>query len=350
MNCRTWHGTDDAYISMVPDNNYMNNDCVPYLETGVTLGEYWNGGSYSPILGNMVYKTFIDSVQNFDDGGGWDWTWYDAPFDNALTMGLVVNSRTAGAVDYAPLKDLTVEIFEVSLRDAGASLANWKFGATVDYDAGGDVMDIDRTISTGWTTNGDNTVAWGMIKLPFGCAADHATADFEPMINVKSLWGNSAHYNDLYYDEAYSFMNAGTGLLPPQSQGLDDDREAHYTIAANDFGAGDTYTFAVANFRLGELTDATDAGELADFAHLVNKWVGAERGDVNNDGIISIVDIMYLVNYYYFSGQGPQPFKHCGDVNADDEVNDLDILYMVGYYFPPPAPAPDNCPMFDWTF
>jgi hypothetical protein len=66
-------------------------------------------------------------------------------------------------------------------------------------------------------------------------------------------------------------------------------------------------------------------------------------GDVNCDGSINILDIVYLINYKYLVPPGPAPCwpLRRGDVNADNAINILDIVYLINYkYLVPPGPAP----------
>ena len=67
-------------------------------------------------------------------------------------------------------------------------------------------------------------------------------------------------------------------------------------------------------------------------------------GDVNNDIIINLGDIVYLVSYLYKSGPTPIPLLCAGDVNNDDIVNLGDLVYLAFYlYRSGPAPDPDCC-------
>jgi hypothetical protein len=67
-------------------------------------------------------------------------------------------------------------------------------------------------------------------------------------------------------------------------------------------------------------------------------------GDVNNDGIVNVGDIVYLVTYLYRAGPAPVPQSCVGDVNNDDIVNVGDIVYLVTYlYRAGPAPNPNCC-------
>lgn len=70
------------------------------------------------------------------------------------------------------------------------------------------------------------------------------------------------------------------------------------------------------------------------------------RGDVNNDGDINILDIMYLQEFKFSGGAEPIPEESMGDVNCDGIVNVLDIIYLISYKFKD-GPAPQTCFNYD---
>jgi len=68
-----------------------------------------------------------------------------------------------------------------------------------------------------------------------------------------------------------------------------------------------------------------------------------EPGNANGDGVINILDIVYLINYKYKSGPAPIPYAICsGDANGDCVVNILDIVYLINYKYKS-GPAPGTC-------
>jgi len=97
-------------------------------------------------------------------------------------------------------------------------------------------------------------------------------------------------------------------------------------------GSGVT-SIGVAVFGLPDLDDADLPESYAGLAHTANKWCGFDRGDVNNDNTINLVDIVCLIEFVYYSGNGPYPFLHLGDVNTDDAIDGLDVNYLIDYYF-----------------
>ncbi|MDH3939325.1 MAG: PQQ-like beta-propeller repeat protein, partial [candidate division Zixibacteria bacterium] len=217
LSTQDWYsggGEAESYWSMQPDPNWCDDMCKAHIDEGVTLsclgGYSTDGLTYEPIMGNRVCATYLDSMQNFDLGGGWDWSNYGAPFDNDLTMGLMCNSRTVGAVDFEPLKDLTVDIMEITERN-GDPVDGWRMGATMDYDVGSDdIASRSAAGSAAWVSNGGvGDTQWGMIKFPFGCGSN-PNVDFTPLINSVSGHGDGMWFNTptLYLgDSAWDFMN-----------------------------------------------------------------------------------------------------------------------------------------------
>lgn len=70
--------------------------------------------------------------------------------------------------------------------------------------------------------------------------------------------------------------------------------------------------------------------------------VGHRSGDVNGDGLVNIMDIVYLIDYLYRGGPAPMPYELAGDINCSRSVDLLDILYLIKYlYYSGPPP---KCP------
>jgi hypothetical protein len=55
-------------------------------------------------------------------------------------------------------------------------------------------------------------------------------------------------------------------------------------------------------------------------------------GDANNDGVVNILDIAFLINYLYKGGPAPA-YPVAADVNNDDVINILDITYLISYLY-----------------
>ena len=65
----------------------------------------------------------------------------------------------------------------------------------------------------------------------------------------------------------------------------------------------------------------------------VADWIWPSMyGDVNDDGVIDIADIVYLTNYL-FAGTSPPDPLYLGDANCDGEIDVADLMYVVNYLF-----------------
>ncbi len=71
--------------------------------------------------------------------------------------------------------------------------------------------------------------------------------------------------------------------------------------------------------------------------------IGSDCGDLNDDGIINIADLTYLISYLYQAGPTPSPLC-IGDINRDGIVNISDLTYLITYlYSGGPAPVSSCC-------
>ena len=58
---------------------------------------------------------------------------------------------------------------------------------------------------------------------------------------------------------------------------------------------------------------------------------GFTRGDCNNDGVISLSDAVYLMQYLYGNGPQPIPVPDVGDANCKLGVDIIDVIYLVDH-------------------
>jgi hypothetical protein len=361
LHSQNWHATADQWKSLLGDPNCVDQACPPKLETNVLLGSIFNTGthSYDAVYGNVISMSYVDSVQNmgeYDTLGHllhWDWSYprtngIDAPYDDTLTIGFKACTKVFGAVGVAALGNFTVAKHAVVSRN-GVQIDNLYLGAFLDYDVlpnnKNQMTGYDAAHSMGWVYDcGSPTTGWGSVKVPFGCG-------YTPMLNAKTIESQQANWNDsdIFLDSMYYWMHNNVGLShQPGSdpcQATSDDRAAYWTYQVQNVPAADTAMFAYAFFGMPGITNADQAETYFAEADMINKWCGFGRGDVNNDGKIDIVDIVYLANYVTFSGDGPNPFLHLGDVNDDGDVDVNDVAYLKDFYF-----NFGPCPLGSWMF
>ncbi|RKX20533.1 MAG: hypothetical protein DRP35_05875 [Candidatus Zixiibacteriota bacterium] len=330
-------GEVDALISMQPDPNWCDGECRPALQAAQNVGAIWDGTNYVPMIGNIVCRSYLDSVQNTWDYG---WDGFPQPFDNDSTMGLYVVGKTIGVLDVPEMANFTLDVMEITEQN-GNAVPGWAMAHYFDCDLGGDLAAIHQEFSAGYATDGGKTSAWGSVKIPFG------DCDGAPLHNVVGLHGDVAFWDwNMYWDSAYMYtqLPAGDQTWVDMHAG---DEEIHITLDQHDFAANETYKIAIANFAVFDQTDSfedTD-GTIEALANIANKFAGFGRGDVDNSGAINLADIIYLAAYVNAGGPGPMPFEHLGDVNTDLAVDGLDIDFMIDYYF-----NCGPCPAGDWMF
>jgi len=62
-------------------------------------------------------------------------------------------------------------------------------------------------------------------------------------------------------------------------------------------------------------------------------------GDCNDDGIIDVGDVVYIINYLYKGESGPDPLQ-AGDANSNGMLELGDVVYLINYLYksgPPPG-------------
>lgn len=72
-------------------------------------------------------------------------------------------------------------------------------------------------------------------------------------------------------------------------------------------------------------TDGDGIGDTCDFL----------CGDPNDDGKVSVSDVVYLINYLFKGGSPPNcnPYTLCADVNSDTKISVSDVVYLINYLF-----------------
>ncbi len=340
-----WQSLDDEWISLQGDPNWCDSTCKPFLTSPYNVGAISsNGITYTPIDASMICRSYLDSVQNF--GGNYE-LYSAAPFDNDSTMGLFVRSRVVGAVDEPSLANVTVDLMTVTERN-GDSVPNWFFGSMNDYDlGGGDTIGLDQSVSTAfaWRKTGAAQV-WGQIKLPFGCGET-------PVRNVRGTDGDVDGYwePNIFIPNLYTYLSAASGTVGTGATLNSRDFQMTISHLGKSFGPNETIEFGVAHFGYPTLastgaTTTSAPATIKTLARQVNKWVGYGRGDVNNDNLINLADIVYLAANVHFAGPGPIPFAHLGDVDASGgAANAADVTYLINYYF-----NCGPCPMGEFVF
>jgi hypothetical protein len=81
---------------------------------------------------------------------------------------------------------------------------------------------------------------------------------------------------------------------------------------------------------------------------ITTSGITATCGDVNNDGVVEVGDVVYLINYLFKGGPAPVPLNCVGDVNNDDATEVGDVVYLINYLFKGGAAPNPNCCTPPW--
>lgn len=87
---------------------------------------------------------------------------------------------------------------------------------------------------------------------------------------------------------------------------------------------------------VGDLDEDGDIDVFAASSHVgtneVKWWENCLRGNTNDDQVISVSDVIHLINYLFRGGPAPYPLRD-GDVDCDGKVSVSDVIYLINYLF-----------------
>jgi len=352
-----FNNVEFQWKSILPDP-LIGDECA-FTSGTALLARMWDDGtnSYEDIYGTIVNYAYVDSIQDMRldgaDFANWNWEygWYNGgtlgepPYSDSLTAGFAFRDVVSeyGIIDIPEFSNFTITRHALYSR-YGYAINDVYLGVYTDFD----IEDYSRnrgaynaTYSLAWMYDyAIDEEGWGYVKIPFG-------PGYEPMKNsIATTYGTFLYDIEPNFDSLYVWMSQRNGLFELAGN-VNDDRRLFATLGSLDLPSwgwtpstpadhipeGALAEMGVVQFGYNDLTLMTDPMEYAPMALLVNKFCGFGRGDVNNDGKMNILDIVYLNSFKFHGGDGPKPFEHLGDVNGDDDINVLDILYLIDWYF-----------------
>ncbi len=88
-------------------------------------------------------------------------------------------------------------------------------------------------------------------------------------------------------------------------------------------------------FAIRTADEANNWSDISNIAEILSIWCI----DVNGDGSVNILDVLYLLNFIYKDGPAVPPGT-TGDADNSGDINILDAVFMINYCYKN-GPAPD---------
>jgi hypothetical protein len=302
------------------------------------------------LMGYAAHYAYIDSVQDMDCyGSGWDWDNRDCPFDNDLTMGMLVEETMYGVIGEPSLNNVFIYKHKITNRNPDP-IENIFLGSFDDYDLEANASDywyFDAAANVSWGGS-SNAPDWAHTKIygkgVVGC--ETGMIGVRTLDAQQALWHNAnIGLDSMYYWCQQPGATYQAGIVFGSES---DDRDAWMSLVGHDFAGDEVWTTGHFFFGFGD-ADLNDAAKYTDLAALVNDLCGFNRGDINGDGAVNLADAVALWLMVNMGGPGPV-FDHSADVNCDGVQDNADVLYLLNYHFcAGPAPCcewalPEICP------
>jgi hypothetical protein len=331
-------------------------NCGFEKDSGLVLGaKRINGcpGDPSPITGMYVKAYFADS--NVNVGGA----------DPLAAIGINVEKTDVGADD--PLYgDFYLSRLHVINRDAVAKTI--RGGTYFDWDVAGAATSNVALVSDAF----NGYAIWDPVAIRFAVGMldvnqPSAYAGADPTANPPALI--MSNLNDTTYTGAGGGQWGGGGPLWPNDYSYGWYlASGHYAGPRHSMGgngvagdAADRGGFLLNELQLGpngeaDVVQATFAFDVAgnsndafveaggaSVAARAARWAGYARGDVNDDGVVDLGDVVWLQ-----CGNQIYPDLYCGDVDADGDNDAADISQLLSWVSGNAGSQPVGAWRFPW--
>ena len=171
---------------------------------------------------------------------------------------------------------------------------------------------------------------------------DEIKRKYFPTENLKKLYKNKDMIESfcqlLHYHEKFSSLNNELGSMGENVIFIDNQNwedkiiRSRYSNFINDIA----YPFNFNGLEMSLSSDSTLSyrGVEIDYLKLLFKPEnGCNKGDIDHDGIINVIDIVNLVNFI-FETATPVYYQECtSDMNSDEILNVLDVVLIVDLIF-----------------
>jgi hypothetical protein len=334
-----WWGTRTNRLAWLEEGgkgfNHLFADETCLSDQDILLDTYCDG---TDIIGNYFESAIIDSIYDYET----------EELADSITLGMRMEYREYGA--YAQSGTDYFNNFKLIAYDLSNRYANpvddLYWGTYADWDMPGDAAGYEQVYgdlgaSAIWQYNEVSGETAGFGTLPMKGSFLCPTGD--PSMGMYNAYGLN-NPDDVYSPAELprTFMDKVTACGPASvcysanaaPGSAPDDRSEIMTSGMHSFGPEETVSGAIVVFGY---TSSQTVGDITDMMMFANKWAGYGRGDVNDDGVIDLLDLVHLISYANGGDAGPCgaicPFTYLGDINCDDVIDGLDAQYMYDFFF-----------------
>jgi len=188
-----------------------------------------------------------------------------------------------------------------------------------------------------------NQIPISMIRLPIEYGGDLGL-EFDSFSTAGCRTEYFENRDMNYYDPfnkrlSFQMFSSQQGTSPDLEPGTGPIVIIYFTIESG--SAVDTTDIIIDGFSTYQPLLGSDFQEYRPELKNAQVTMSYMCGDVTDDMLVNLLDIVYLINYKYKDGPPPDPMES-GDVNSDTLVNLLDIVYLINYKYKG-GPEP-HCP------
>jgi len=197
----------------------------------------------------------------------------------------------------------------------------------------------------------DNDISGNDRGIHLGSSSNNIVVLNELSNNSYGMYSQNSSANNIYHN---AFTDNGQNAY---DDGADNNWDDGYFYLSggnywDDYLGTDTlsglYQDGPGSDGIGDTPYAVGGGFNQDDYPLMEPWVGSLPlvlvcGDANNDGLVTIVDVVYIINYLFRAGTPPVPVVCVGDANGDGQTSISDVVYLNGYILKSATPPVDHC-------
>ncbi|TET95297.1 MAG: PKD domain-containing protein, partial [Candidatus Zixiibacteriota bacterium] len=235
------------------------------------------------------------------------------------------------------------------------------FTVKVEVDAGGDIRSVEKPNYI--IALGDSLIAFDTAGAPGSAVVATIYArntvpirrfkipvEFSGTLNLAfDSFSTEGCRTDYFEYQSYLHYDAGnkrvtiklqssfSGTSPDLDPGTGEILKLHFKIPQSAF-EGQTASIELDGYNqyLPEFSGYSLDYEPIPLAATISLCL--ERGNLDGIPGVNVADVIYLVDYLFFSGPAPDPLE-AGDVDCSGGINVVDLIYLVDYLFgggPPP--------------